>query len=113
MQVPQEAGSGSALQQKNIVGSKLSIITTAQIRYEGILHHADPITKAMTLMQVKNFGSEGRRGGTQEIEAHDGIIGEVNFKLEFIRDFKIIAKPNPTLLDPAIISTKSEPSQRS
>ena len=115
MQAPQEAGNGSALQQKNIIGSRLSIITTAQIRYEGILHQADPITKAMTLMQVKNFGSEGRRGGTQEIDAQDSIIEEVIFKLEFIRDFKIVAPPNPILLDPAIVSAtnKSEVSQRS
>jgi len=114
MQALQEAGSGSALQQKTIIGSKLSIITTAQIRYEGILHQADPITKAMTLMQVKNFGSEGRRGGTQEIDSQDNVIDEVIFKLEHIRDFKIIAPPNPTLLDPAIVSAsnKCDGSQR-
>ena len=92
----------------NITGSKLSIITTAQIRYEGILQRADPLTKAMTLMQVRSFGTEGRRGGgPNEVQVQDNIIEEVTFKLEFIRDFKIVAPPVPTVVDPAIISTSN------
>lgn len=63
---------------------------------------------------MKNFGSEGRRGGAQEIDSQDNVIDEVIFKLEHIRDFKIIAPPNPTLLDPAIVSAtnKSDAPQR-
>ncbi len=87
----------------------MSIITTANVRYEGVLSEVDPINKAMTLINVKSFGSEGRRGGTNEIPPTDGEISEARFKVDHIKDFKIIEKPNPTLLDPAIISTNNEP----
>lgn len=62
----------------------------------------------MTLINVKSFGSEGRRGGTNEIPPTDNEIAEARFKVDHIKDFKIVEKPNPTLLDPAIISTSNE-----
>lgn len=61
------AAGGSTLQQNNLLGSKLSIITNAQVRYEGILSKADPITKALILINVRSFGTEGRRGENNEI----------------------------------------------
>ena len=94
----------SGQQSSNILGSKLQIITTAQVRYEGILTQVDPINKAMTLINVKSYGSEGRREGVNEILPADNDIEEVLFKVDHIKDFKIIEKPNPALLDPAIIS---------
>lgn len=59
----------------------------------------------MTLINVKSYGSEGRRGGVNEIPPADAEISEARFKVDHIKDFKIIEKPNPTLLDPAIISS--------
>ena len=73
-----------------------------------MLSEVDPINKAMTLINVKSFGSEGRRGGTNEIPPTEGEIAEARFKVDHIKDFKIVEKPNPALLDPAIISTSSE-----
>ena len=64
----------------------------------------DPINKAMTLINVRSFGSEGRRNGQSEIPPSDDEIPEARFKVDHIKDFNIIEKPNPTLLDPAIIS---------
>ena len=71
------------------------------------MSEVDPINKAMTLINVKSFGSEGRRG-TNEIPPTEGEIPEARFKVDHIKDFKIVEKPNPTLLDPAIISTSTE-----
>lgn len=67
----------------------------------------DPVNKAMTLINVKSFGTEGRRGGVNEIAAADTEIMEARFKVDHIKDFKIIEKPNPVLLDPAIISSSN------
>lgn len=61
----------------------------------------------MTLISVRSFGTEGRRSGNQEIVGNDNEIAEVLFKVELIKDFKILEKPNPILLDPAIISSKA------
>lgn len=67
----------------------------------------DPVNKAMTLVGVRSYGTEGRRNGVNEIQESENEIAEVVFKLEHIKDFKIIEKPNTSLLDPAIISVKT------
>ena len=102
-----QPSSGGGLQSTQLLGSKLSIITTVQIRYEGILSAVDPVNKSMTLVQVKQFGSEGRRNGVNEIPASDTDINEVTFKIEHIKDFRIVEKPNTILVDPAIISSST------
>jgi protein LSM14 len=100
---------GGGLQSQQLLGSRLSIITTAQIRYEGILTAVDPVNKSMTLMNVASFGSEGRRQGNNEIVPSESEISEVVFKIEHIKDFKIMEKPNTMLVDPAIISVTEKP----
>lgn len=61
----------------------------------------------MTLINVKSYGSEGRRNGVNEIPPAEAEIQEARFKVDHIKDFNIIEKPNPTLLDPAIISSSN------
>ena len=98
------------MESQKIIGSKMSIITTAQIRYEGIITELDPVNKSMRLIRVKGFGSEGRRGGVNEVQAPDNEIEEVTFKVDHLKDFKILEKPNPILIDPAIISASDKAS---
>jgi protein LSM14 len=100
--------SNGSLQSGSILGSKISLITNALVRYEGILSEVDPIKKSMTLISVRSFGTEGRRNGVNEINMIDSEIPQVQFKVDQIKDFKIISKPDLTLLDPAILSTSSE-----
>lgn len=47
----------------------------------------------MRLTNVRAFGTEGRRGGKNEIAPQDTIIPEVVFKVDHIKDFKIVKKP--------------------
>ena len=67
----------------------------------------DPVNKAMTLINLKSYGTEGRRNGVNEIPPSETELVEARFKVDHIKDFKIIEKPNPTLLDPAIISSET------
>jgi protein LSM14 len=46
-----------------ILGSYISLITKAESRYEGILTEVDREKKTMSLKNVKQFGTEGRRDG--------------------------------------------------
>jgi len=69
------------------------------------LSAVDPVNKSMTLVDVKQFGSEGRRNGNNEVPPSDNDIKEVQFKIEHIKDFTIVEKPNTILIDPAIISS--------
>jgi hypothetical protein len=65
----------------------------------------------MTVINVRSFGSEGRRKGQNEIPPADSEIQEARFKVDHIREFHILEKPNPTLLDPAIISSSATNAQ--
>jgi hypothetical protein len=65
----------------------------------------DPVAKTMRLKNVRNCGTEGRRDGNNELQASETEIKEVLFKIEHIKDFKILERPNTILLDPAIVST--------
>ena len=108
VQTPIVSAQSQSLQSNSIINSKMSLITIANVRYEGILCEVDPVLKSMTLTNVKSFGTEGRRGGQNEIAAKDVVIPQVQFKVDQIKEFNVIAKPDLTQIDPAIISTGTE-----
>jgi protein LSM14 len=56
-----------------VTGSIITLITNAQVRYEGILLAIDRKERSMHLKEVRSFGSEGRRPELGEIPAHDSI----------------------------------------
>jgi hypothetical protein len=64
-----------ASKSNDIIGSYLSLITKAESRYEGTLFEVDRQNKTMSLKNVKNFGTEGRRNGENELPKSDSIIG--------------------------------------
>lgn len=92
-----------------IVGSYLSILTKVQCRYEGVVEAFDKAEKTITLTQVKSFGSEGRKGGNDEVPPSQTVHAKVKFRLDFLQKFDIIQKPSSSV-DPAIIA--SEESER-
>ena len=47
----------------------------------------------MNLKDVQSYGTEGRRNGVNEIPAHENIIPSVVFKVDHIKDFQIIKRP--------------------
>ena len=82
-------------QQNNdqLSGSMISVITNASVRYEGTLINIDRVERSMRLQNVRAFGTEGRRGGKNEIAPQDTIIPDVVFKVDHIKDFQIIKRP--------------------
>lgn len=68
----------------------------------------------MSLKDVKNMGTEGRRNGVNELPASENILGMVKFRVDLVKTFKIIEKPQEEKqdtpeeegdVDPAIISS--------
>jgi len=47
--------------------------------------------KIMSLRNVSQKGTEGRRNGENEIPPNDTILGMVKFKVELIKEFNIIS----------------------
>lgn len=52
-------------------------MTGVEVRYEGTLSEVDATKKSMTLINVKSFGTEGRRNNQNEIPARDEEIPNV------------------------------------
>lgn len=75
--VPAPESQGGGMQSGSILGSKISLITNAMVRYEGVLSEVDPTKKSMTLINVMSFGTEGRRNNQSEIPPGETEISEV------------------------------------
>ena len=60
---------------EEVIGKTLSLITKAEVRYQGTLLEVDKEKKTMTFKNVKNFGSEGRRDGVNEVPGSDTLLG--------------------------------------
>ena len=112
----EETKADSEEQQKHpLIDKHLSIITKAGARYEGTLVDVDKVKKTMSLKQVKNMGTEGRRGGENELPPTDNILGMVKFRVELIQSFNIVPEEeeqedeeDQEELDPAIIECETE-----
>ena len=61
------------------------------MRYEGTLIDVDREKKIMSLRNVSQKGTEGRRNGENEIPPNETILGMVKFKVELIKEFNIIS----------------------
>lgn len=101
-----------AMQNDKLIGSTISIITKAKVRYEGVLIQTDRKERSMKLENVKSYGSEGRRDGQGEVPEKDERIASVVFKVDHIENFEII-KPRespkpPEIQDPAIIQESGQ-----
>lgn len=90
----------------------MSLITKADSRYEGTLVEVDKKKKTMSLKNVKNMGTEGRRNGVNELPPGDSILGTVKFRVDLVKTFEIIDKPEEEkeeppeeVVDPAIVSS--------
>ncbi len=81
-QAPEAQGEPSSISSSNILGSIISLVTNAQVRYQGVLTEVNPTEKSMTLENVKSMGSEGRRQGVNEIPASEAELKIVKFKVE-------------------------------
>jgi small nuclear ribonucleoprotein (snRNP)-like protein len=77
--------------QNDYIGKSIYVITKAEVRYEGTLIDVDREKKIMSLRNVSQKGTEGRRNGENEIPPNDSILGMVKFKVELIKEFNIIS----------------------
>jgi protein LSM14 len=90
------------------IGSRISLISKSEIRYEGTLHTIDPTQHTVSLSNVKSFGTEGRRGDGQEISASNEVYEYIIFRGSDIKDLTVI-QSSSVLRDPAIIQANAAP----
>lgn len=61
------------------LGSKISLISNAGIRYEGILFNINPQESTVSLSHVRAFGTEGR-GEDAEVAPSDDVYEYIIFR---------------------------------
>merc|ERR1711884_739213 len=91
------------------LGSKISLISKSEIRYEGILYTIDTKDSTVALSKVRSFGTEDRPTD-RPVAPRDEIYEYIIFRGSDIKDIRVChpPKPQPTLQgglpnDPAIV----------
>ncbi|TGZ77764.1 hypothetical protein EX30DRAFT_177934 [Ascodesmis nigricans] len=98
------------------IGARISLISKSNIRYVGTLHEINSETSTVALEQVVSHGTEGRRGGEDEIPASSNVYEYIVFRGSDVKDLRIEEQPQPKpqppppqLDDPAILGHGSRP----
>ncbi|CAI2294361.1 unnamed protein product [Caenorhabditis sp. 36 PRJEB53466] len=94
------------------IGSKISLISKLDIRYEGILYTVDTNDSTIALAKVRSFGTE-KRPTANPVAARDDVYEYIIFKASDIKDLIVCDTPKMATIggglpyDPAIVSVSS------
>jgi protein LSM14 len=76
------------------IGSRISLISKTDIRYEGYLFNIDTRQSMVALQNVRSFGTEGRRA--EHVPPSDTVLQYATFKASEIKDLHVCeAAPAP------------------
>ncbi|KJP86730.1 hypothetical protein AK88_03642 [Plasmodium fragile] len=92
------------------IGSKISLISNSEIRYEGILYTINTHESTVALQNVRSFGTEGRR--QPDIPPSSEIYDFIIFRGKDIKDVTVSEAPKTIPDDPAIVSMNIAPSSK-
>lgn len=92
------------------IGSKISLISNAGIRYEGVLYNINTVESTVGLSNVRSFGTEGRKMGGPEVPPGDEVYDFIIFRGKDIKDLTVSEPAPPD--DPAIVAVNPLPPQQ-
>lgn len=86
------------------IGSRIHLTSVSEIRYEGLLHNIDIEGNTVSLTQVRIFGTEGRKGGVDEVPPSSEVFEIIVFRGSDIKDLTLFDEDTKSMQDPAIVS---------
>jgi len=90
------------------IGSKISLISNSDIRYEGVLYTINTNESTIALQSVHCFGTEGRK--VPEIPPSSEVYDFIIFRGQDIKDLTVLEGFGPAQMnDPAILSVNQRP----
>ncbi|KAI1732050.1 scd6-like sm domain-containing protein [Ditylenchus destructor] len=98
----------SSDRQTPFIGSKISLISKMDIRYEGVLYNVDPIESTIALVKVRSFGTE-ERPAQCKVSAHDTVYDCITFRAADIKDLVICEVPNQPPMPPPLQVIEEDP----
>jgi len=104
-----KTSSSSGTTDSPYLGSKISLVSKAKIRYEGILYTIDANESTVALSKVRSFGTEDRPTD-RPVPARDEIFEYIIFRGADIEDLQVREPPSSSLTqDPAIVESSVYP----
>merc|ERR1719272_25400 len=95
------------------IGRRISLVSKAEIRYEGTLYNINMNDATVALQDVKSYGTEEREVA-QKLEGSSEVYEYIIFRGSDIKALHVCEEQAPVApaappSDPAIVSTKAPP----
>jgi len=89
----------------SFIGSRISLISSSKVRYEGTLYTVDPEGSTIALQDVKCMGTEKRRVD-KPVKSSNTLFEFMIFNGENVKNLELIEDDQNDLDDPAILEAK-------